>query len=173
MVHSRFIPDCAYVKGKVYHVTLADGSTRAVPVACVELKWGSNVVEANVGIITTLPEDVLLGNDLAGPEATSYFCVTHQQKRRQEAEERSAIRSMERSQVKPCQIDVTSESDATTGAVSKETEVTPGQGPSMSIDSEYLSNCDVIEGGVEKTAEDKSEVGSKLLWRLQRPNDNR
>ena len=59
-VHSRFIPDCAHVKGKLYHVILADRSIRAVPVACVELKWGSNVVEANMGIITTLPEDVLL-----------------------------------------------------------------------------------------------------------------
>ena len=162
MVHSRFIPDCAYVKGKVYHVTLADGSTRAVSVACVELNWGSNVVEANVGIITTLPEDVLLGNDLAGPEATSYVCVTRQQKRRQEAEERSAIRSMERSQVKPCHIDVTSDRDVTAGAVSKETEVTPGQGPSVSIDSECLSSCDVIEAGVQKTTEDKSEVGSRV-----------
>ena len=67
---------------------------------------------------------------------------------------------MERSQVKPCHIDVTSESDATTGAVSKETEVTPVQRPSMSIDS--LSNYDMIEAGVEKTTEDKSEVGSRV-----------
>ena len=160
MVHSRFIP--AYVKGKVYHATLADGSTRAAPVACVELKWGSNVVEANVDIITTLPEDVLLGNDLAGPETTSYVCVTRQQKRRQEAKEKSAMRSMERSQVKPCHIDVILESDATTGAVSKEMEVTPGQGPSMSNDNECLSSCNVVEAGIEKTTKDKSEVGSRV-----------
>ena len=148
-MHSRFILDCSYMKDKVHHVTLADGLTRAVPVACVELRWGSHVMEENVGVMTALPKVVLLGNDLAGPEAPSYVCVTRQQKRRQEAEEKSTIRSMKISKLKPNHIDVTTESDATTGSVLKENEETPVQGPSMSTD-----NYNAIETGVKKTTED-------------------
>ena len=72
-------------------VTLADGSARQIPIAIVRLEYESITGEYPLGVIDTLPEDVLLGNDVVDGQRHAYV-VTRQRRRLEDAQDVAAHR---------------------------------------------------------------------------------
>ena len=79
LAHGRYVPESAFT-GTFVDVTLADGSARQIPIAIVRLEYEGITDEYAVGVIDTLPEDELMGNDVVDGQRHAYV-VTRQQQR--------------------------------------------------------------------------------------------
>ena len=68
MVRASLVPAQAYLDDMDIVIRLVDGSTRRVPTAMVHIESKHVSGDVRVGVLDTLPEDVLLGNDLAASD---------------------------------------------------------------------------------------------------------
>ena len=99
MVRASLVPAQAYLDDMDIVIRLVDGSTRQVPTAMVHIESKHVSGDVRVGVLDTLPEDVLLGNDLAASDM-AYRCVNRQQYQNRVQEEKRASENEQETGVK-------------------------------------------------------------------------
>ena len=134
LVHGRYVPASAFT-GQSVDLRLADGSTQRAPLAIVQLECEDINGEYPVGVLETLPEDTLLGNDIVDGERHAYV-VTRRQCKLQEDRDAEAEHQAVRTGVK-----ATSVADDLGGHGKDQDQMGPGtQGDVLNLSKDELQH---------------------------------
>lgn len=96
LVHSSLIPKRALISGSTTVVCLADGTRRNLSMANCVIEFDSNMGEYTVGVVDTLPEEILLGNDIT---SKSVYALTRAQKKEQDCKSKEVLENTTRTGV--------------------------------------------------------------------------
>lgn len=108
LVHARLVPKKCIIPTKWVDICLADGSSKRLPLAKVHISVQGKQGYMEVGIVETLPENVLLGNDI--DQDIEKALITTRSKAREEKEKTEMEKqNIKASEVKPREIISTDE----------------------------------------------------------------
>ena len=99
LVKASLVPKMAYIEGETLSMKMADGRVKRVPLAMVYIETANISGNFKVGVLDTLPEYVLLGNDM-DLEATVMRCITRGQAQKSDKLQKEADLDMHQTGVK-------------------------------------------------------------------------
>ena len=102
LVHAKLVPQSRYLKDQTISVQFADGRRATVPLATVHVECSMAAGDFVVGILETLPADILLGNDIV---EFAYACETRAQRKVREQKETMGEQQTKESGVIPTGIE--------------------------------------------------------------------
>ena len=131
MAHGRYVPESEFT-GTFFDITLADGSVRWIPIAIFRLQYEGIKGEYPVGVIDTLSEDVLLGNDVVDGQRHAYL-VTRQQQRLEDEHDAAQYRETAETGVEATPVGESSKQ------ASQNNQANPGEGADETMVADVLS----------------------------------
>ncbi|XP_070576386.1 uncharacterized protein [Ptychodera flava] len=105
IVHSALVPPDTYVDDQYVNIEFADGSSRLLPLAVIYIQCQCYEGQILAAVLDTLPEDVLLGNDIEDTDDSSWckpaFFVTRRQAQLKQQQLQEELIDIHRTGVQP------------------------------------------------------------------------